>query len=84
MTKPEQWTSHAMLQAVHIFASNFDPLRAEEFYRNCLVPSVRRDLARSKKLNCHLYDALKKALYKTNAWFKGILFEFCGEGILLR
>ena len=78
MTRPEQWTSHAMLQAINIFASNFDPLRTEEFYRIYLVPAVRRDLAQSKKLNVHLYDALKKGLYKTNAWFKGILFEFCG------
>lgn len=45
---------------------------------------MRRDLANNKKLNVHLYDALKKALYKTNAWFKGIMFELCEEGTLLR
>lgn len=73
-----------MVQAVNIFASNFDPLRAEEFYKTWLVPSVKRDLANSKKLNVHLYEALKKALYKTNAWFKGIMFEFCTEQTLLR
>jgi essential nuclear protein 1 len=28
MTRPDLWTSHAMLQAVVIFASNFDPVRA--------------------------------------------------------
>jgi essential nuclear protein 1 len=27
---------------------------------------------------------LKKALYKTNAWFKGILFKFCDASTLLR
>lgn len=68
-----------MAQAVNIFASNFDPLRAEEFYKAWLVPSVRRDLANNKKLNVHLYDSLKKALYKTNAWFKGVMFELCDE-----
>lgn len=73
-----------MMQAVIIFASNFDPARAEEFYRSYLVPAVRRDLAKSKKLNVHLYDSLKKALYKTNAWFKGVLFEFSTEDTLLR
>lgn len=78
MTRPEQWTSQAMAQAVNIFASNFDPLRAEVFYKDYLTPSVRRDLANNKKLNVHLYQALTKALYKTNAWFKGVLFEFCG------
>jgi essential nuclear protein 1 len=73
-----------MAQAVNIFASNFDPVRAEEFYRSWLVPAVRRDLANNKKLNVHLYDGLKKALYKTNAWFKGIMFELCEEGTLMR
>ena len=29
LTRPDLWTSHAMLQAVTIFASNFDPVRAE-------------------------------------------------------
>jgi essential nuclear protein 1 len=49
-----------------------------------LVPAVKRDLASSKKLNVHLYESLKKAMYKTNAWFKGIMFEFCAENTLLR
>ena len=84
LTRPEEWTSHAMAQAVNIFASNFDPVRAERFYKRWLVPAVRRDLARSKKLNCHLFEALKKGLYKTNAWFKGVMFELCGEDVLLR
>jgi essential nuclear protein 1 len=84
MTRPEQWTSQAMAQAVNIFASNFDPVRAEEFYKTCLVPAVRRDLANNKKLNVHLYDSLKKAMYKTNAWFKGIMFEMCTEETLMR
>lgn len=28
LTRPNEWTSQAMAQAVNIFASNFDPLRA--------------------------------------------------------
>ena len=48
------------------------------------MPCVKRDLMNSKKLNVHLYEALKKALYKTNAWFKGVMFEFCSEATLLR
>jgi len=32
MTRPLEWTPQAMYQAVNIFASNFDPVRAEEFY----------------------------------------------------
>ena len=29
------------------------------------------------KLNVHLYEALKKGLYKPAAFFKGILFPLC-------
>lgn len=31
----------------------------------------------SGKLNVHLYDALKKSLYKPSAFFLGILFPLC-------
>ena len=27
---------------------------------------------------------MKKALYKTNSWFKGILFQFCDTNVLLK
>lgn len=36
ITHPESWTPQAMFQAVNIFASNFDPVRAEEFYKNVI------------------------------------------------
>ena len=29
------------------------------------------------KLNVHLYEALKKSLYKPAAFFKGVLFPLC-------
>lgn len=73
-----------MYQAVNIFASNFDPIRAEEFYAEYLVPAIKADLKKNKKLNYHYYESLKKGLYKTNAWFKGILFKFCESNTLLR
>ena len=38
------------------------------------MPAVRDDISKNKKLNYHYYYALKKALYKPAAWFKGILF----------
>ena len=27
---------------------------------------------------------MKKALYKTNAWFKGVMFQFCAKNVLSR
>ena len=49
-----------------------------------MVPAVKRDLEKNKKLNYHYYESLIKALYKTNAWFKGVLFQFCNKETNLR
>jgi essential nuclear protein 1 len=45
-----------------------------------LLDKVREDIAETKKLNVHLFAALKKGLYKPAAWFKGILFPLVGSG----
>lgn len=42
-----------------------------------LLEKVRDDISENKKLNYHLYMALKKALYKPAAFFKGVLFPLC-------
>lgn len=44
---------------------------AQRFYNLVLLPRVRDDIAEYKRLNFHLYSALKKALFKPGAWFKG-------------
>ena len=41
---------------------------------------MREDIHETKKLNVHLYKALKKALYKPAAFFKGFLFPLVGDG----
>lgn len=50
---------------------------AQRFYMLVLLPMVRGDIHDHKKLNFHLYMALKKALYKPAAWYKGILLPLC-------
>ena len=44
---------------------------AQRFFNLVLLPRIRDDIAEYKKLNFHLYCALKKALFKPGAWFKG-------------
>lgn len=44
---------------------------AQRFYNLVLLPRVRDDISEYKRLNFHLYMALKKALFKPAAWFKG-------------
>jgi essential nuclear protein 1 len=45
-----------------------------------LLEKVRADISETKKLNVHLFAALKKGLYKPQAWFKGFLFPLVGSG----
>ena len=41
---------------------------------------MRDDISETKKLNYHLYMALKKSLYKPAAFFKGFLLPLCEGG----
>ncbi|KAJ1137941.1 hypothetical protein NDU88_004335 [Pleurodeles waltl] len=78
--EPETWTAAAMYQATRIFSSNLKEKMAQRFYNLVLLPRVRDDIAEYKRLNFHLYMALKKALFKPGAWFKGILIPLCESG----
>lgn len=62
-----------MYQATRIFASNLKDNMAQRFYNLVLLPRIRDDLAEYKRLNFHLYQALRKALYKPGGFMKGFL-----------
>ncbi|XP_078402418.1 bystin [Cetorhinus maximus] len=80
ITEPETWTAAAMYQATRIFSANLKARMAQRFYNLVLLPRVRDDITEYKRLNFHLYTALKKALFKPGAWFKGILLPLCESG----
>ncbi|CAG8490872.1 17825_t:CDS:2 [Funneliformis caledonium] len=80
LTHPENWTPHATFQATRIFVSNLKANQTQRFFDLVLLEKVRDDIQENKKLNYHLYMALKKALYKPAAFFKGILFPLCESG----
>ncbi|KPP58159.1 bystin-like, partial [Scleropages formosus] len=80
LTEPETWTAAAMYQATRIFSSNLKERMAQRFYNLVLLPRIRDDIVEYKRLNFHLYSALKKALFKPGAWFKGILIPLCESG----
>tara|TARA_R110002050_G_scaffold114300_4_gene229683 strand:- start:188 stop:1012 length:825 start_codon:yes stop_codon:yes gene_type:complete len=79
ITKPEEWSPCAVYQGTKIFSSNLNEHMAQRFYGLVLLPRVRDDIKENKKLNYHLYQSLKKALYKPAAFFKGIVFPMCEE-----
>ncbi|XP_076162678.1 bystin [Ptiloglossa arizonensis] len=80
ITDPPKWSAAAMYQATRIFASNLKEKMAQRFYNLVLLPRIRDDLAEYKRLNFHLYQALRKALYKPAGFMKGILLPLLESG----
>jgi essential nuclear protein 1 len=79
LTKPHMWSTQAMFEATKIFASNFNAQMAQRFYNMVLLPAVRSNIDTYKKLNYHLYMAVKKAIFKPNAFFKGFLLPLAQD-----
>jgi essential nuclear protein 1 len=80
LTTPEQWSPQAAHAATRIFISNMKPPQARVYLEGVILGLVRADLDQpstrkdTRKLSPHLYEALKRALYKPAAFFKGIVF----------
>lgn len=72
-----------MYQATRIFASNLKDNMAQRFYNLVLLPRIRDDITEYKRLNFHLYQALRKALYKPGAFMKGILLPLCEVSVVV-
>ena len=83
ITAPENWTPNAIYAATKIFISS-QPATAQHFLEVVLLDRVRADIQETHKLNVHLFDALKKSLYKPAAFFKGFLFPLVSDGATLR
>ncbi|KFY81956.1 hypothetical protein V500_10934 [Pseudogymnoascus sp. VKM F-4518 (FW-2643)] len=80
LTRPDKWTPNACYEATKIFVSS-TPQVAQIFMEHIILERVREDIQETKKLNVHLFKALKKGLYKPAAWFKGFLFPLVGGGM---
>ncbi|KAH0558651.1 hypothetical protein GP486_004698 [Trichoglossum hirsutum] len=80
LTQPESWSPNACYEATKIFVSNLKPARTQRFLEDVILHRVREDIQETKKLNVHLYKALKKSLYKPAAFFKGFLFPLVESG----
>lgn len=80
LTEPDSWSAAAMYQATRIFASNLNAKMAQRFFNLVLLPRIRDDIAEYKRLNFHLYMAVRKSLFKPAAFFKGILLPLCEAG----
>ncbi|KAK7061360.1 Bystin-domain-containing protein [Favolaschia claudopus] len=84
LTQPENWSPHACLAATRIFISSMKPPQAQLFLSVVLLDAIREDIQQNKKLSVHYYDALRRALYKPGAFFKGIIFPMLDQGTTLK
>ena len=73
LTSPPNWSPHAHFAAIRIFVSSRAEV-ATPYLRSILLPKIRDDIRETKRLNLHLYNALKKSLYKPASFFKGVVF----------
>ncbi|EWM28300.1 Bystin [Nannochloropsis gaditana] len=80
LTRPDEWTPHATYAATRIFASNLNAKLSQRFFNLVLLEKCRDDILSNKNLNYHYYMALKKAMYKPGAFFKGILLPLIQSG----
>merc|ERR1719184_198458 len=79
-TNPDGWSAAAMYQATRVFTSNLKEKMAQRFFNLILLPRVRDDIDTFQRLNFHLFQALRKALFKPGAFFKGFLLPLCESG----
>jgi essential nuclear protein 1 len=77
ITNPATWTPHATLAATRIFVSNLKAAQSQRFFSLVLLDKVRDEIAETGKASYQMYEALKKALFKPAAFFKGFLFPLC-------
>ncbi|KAK9811795.1 hypothetical protein WJX72_010259 [[Myrmecia] bisecta] len=80
MTNPEGWSSHAVYQATRLFISNLNAKMAQRFLALVLLPHVREDIRQNHRLHFALFQAMKKAAYKPDAFYKGLLLPLCQSG----
>lgn len=74
---------HATYRATKIFISA-PSSTGQYFCTEVLLERVREDIQETKKLNVHLYNALKAAFYRASAFFKGFLFPLVESSCTLR
>lgn len=73
LTRPDEWSPAATYATTRIFASNLNVKLAQRYYNLVLLEKCRDDIQTQGRLNYYLYLALKKALFKPAAFYKGIL-----------
>jgi essential nuclear protein 1 len=83
ITNPDKWSLPSIPVITRLFAANFNSRLAQRFYNLVLLPRIRQNIGQYKRLNFHLYMAVRKAIFKPAAFFKGVLLPLAEVQLLL-
>ncbi|ANQ08023.1 Bystin [Plasmodium coatneyi] len=74
LTKPKRWTTQATFEVTRLFSSGLKEKEVCIYYEFILLPIILDNIEKNKKLETFLYKTLIKALYKSKAWMRGMLY----------
>lgn len=74
LTTPKKWTTQAVFEVTKLFSSGLKEKDVCIYYKHILLPIILENIELNKKLDGFLYKTLIKSLYKSKAWFKGLLY----------
>lgn len=73
-----------MERATRYLIANLDAYRSQQFLQGYLLPAVRLSIATNKKLDVHLFMAVKRSVYKPTAFFKGLILALLNDSPLVK
>jgi len=79
ITNPDEWTPAIVYETTKLFVSQSNAAICQRYFNTILLPRVREDILLTKKLNFHLYQAVRKSLFKSQAFFRGFLLPLCSD-----
>lgn len=80
MTSPQTWSPHATLCATKMFVSQLNTKQVQRFLNLILLNKVRDDIRENKRLHFALFQAVKKAVFKAGAFYKGFVLPLLKQG----
>eukprot|EP01063_Lacrimia_lanifica_P041180 TRINITY_DN9546_c0_g2_i1.p2 TRINITY_DN9546_c0_g2~~TRINITY_DN9546_c0_g2_i1.p2 ORF type:complete len:456 (+),score=220.26 TRINITY_DN9546_c0_g2_i1:77-1444(+) len=78
-TAPHEWSPHALYAATRMFAHTANEKMAQRFYNVILLPYIRSQFKHMGKLHSHAFAAVRKAMWKIEAFNKGFLLPLAKE-----
>eukprot|EP00020_Sapocribrum_chincoteaguense_P009459 CAMPEP_0170757170 /NCGR_PEP_ID=MMETSP0437-20130122/14397_1 /TAXON_ID=0 /ORGANISM="Sexangularia sp." /LENGTH=478 /DNA_ID=CAMNT_0011096365 /DNA_START=22 /DNA_END=1455 /DNA_ORIENTATION=+ len=81
ITRPEGWSQHAVDAMTRVFARSCQSDRiVEKFYEFVLLERVREEVLAQQRVPIHVYDALRRAIYRPGPFYKGIVLPLVLNG----